>query len=155
MQEHILILFYLLRSRELQVIYFQRRDQRNCLKTIFVGWLFVVLVVQVTPQLHHPCTRLSRPETGGDEQCHRGRGKGTKSCLALLDLGSGVGACVSANVSSVHQSICLTQTPQKHPLNPKRAFIPHKQPLNPTSTLQTAKIAFVPHKHPLNPTKSL
>lgn len=63
MQEHQLILFYLFRSRELQVIYFQRCDQRNCLKTIFVGWLFVVLVIQITPQLHHSWTLLSRPKT--------------------------------------------------------------------------------------------
>lgn len=80
MQECHSISFYLFRSWELQVIYFQRCDQRDCLKTIFGGWLFVVLVVQITPQLHHSWTLLSRPKTsetsgvtreGGDDLAHR------------------------------------------------------------------------------------
>lgn len=116
MQEHILILFYLFRSRELQVIYFQRRDQRNCLKTIFVGWLFVVLVVQITPQLHHPCTRLSRPKSGGDEQCHGGSGKGTIPALPCSIWIQASVPQVLGNVISLHQSICLMQTPHKQPL---------------------------------------
>lgn len=130
MQEHILILFYLFRSRELQVVYFQRRDQRNCLKTIFVGWWFVVLVVQITPQLHHPCTQLSRPGSGGDEQCHRGSGKGTIPALP----GS---LWVQLAVLGFTKAFSLTQTPRK----PKKSSKPQK-------ILSTPK-------HPLNPKTSI
>lgn len=118
MQEHILISFYLFRSRELQVIYFQRRDQWDCLKTIFVGWWFVVLVVQITPQLHHPCTRLSRPETRGDEQCHRGTGKGT---IPALPCSLWVQVSVPGfQGMSLHftKAFALHRHSTKHPLNP-------------------------------------
>lgn len=82
MQECCWVLLYLFRSRELQVIYFQRCDQRNCLKPIFTGWWFAVLVVQITPQLHHAWTFLSRPKSIETINVRGAAGRGFLPCPA-------------------------------------------------------------------------
>lgn len=46
--------YYLLRGRELQMIYIQGCDQRHRLKSIFTRRLLTAFVTQITPQLHHP-----------------------------------------------------------------------------------------------------
>lgn len=140
MQECHSILFYLFRSRELQVIYFQRRDQRNCLKTIFGGWLFVVLVVQITPQLHHPWTLLSRPkssETSGVTGA-AGRGGGFLARPAGFDFAHGLPGLAHLGVRT-HRA--LTSPVRFAPYNPRTAAPnappPLEHPQTPGGTRRT------------------